>query len=300
MRQQLSYRILSALCLVCLWAVIWLGLNGFIPVVTAQEPTADAAAFPTPTTAPTWTPTVVGTPDPHASPTAAPGTPATPAGRMVDFRVDDRKVSVGECATFSWLVRGDFDKVEFDQHDDGKNPVLVPEEQYDAEECPTKATDYSLIVSWLDGTQTKKTIGIKIEDSDDGDGGDSGDAANQTAVPVGTSGFLPVTPLPISGMSGGGASQGATPQSIAYQQNAMDGVVVTPVGALSSVVLLPETGYGPPPAADEGGVADSSHPAYPRWKVWLAFAAESGAFLGAIAVIGLILRIKLTKSEAFR
>jgi hypothetical protein len=303
MRSHVSYRTLTAVCLVCLWATVCIGLNGFTPTVIAQEPTTDSSALPTPTTAPTWTPTVVGTPDPHATATSPSGTPATPTGRAVDFRVDDRNISAGECVTFSWLVRGDIDKVEFDQHDDNKNAVLVPEEKYDAEECPGSTTEYNLIVSWLDGTRTTQTIKVKVEDADD-DGGDG--EADQTVTPVGTAGFLPVTPLPISGMSGesGGGGQGATPQSVAYQ-SAPDGVVVTPVGALGSVTLLPETGYGPPPAAGAsrilGGVGTRRAAPLPRVQkfrmpspVWPPSAAESGMFLGGMVVIGLILSIKHT------
>ena len=290
MRSHASYRTLTAICLVCLWAMIGISLNGFIPAVTAQEPTIDSAALPTPTTAPTWTPTLIATPDPLATPTTASGTPATPTGRVVDFRADDRKVSAGECVTFSWLVKGDINKVEYDQHDDNKSAVLVPEEKYDAEECPSETTEYSLIVSWLDGTKTTKTIKIKVvAESADGDS----DTADPTATPGGAGDFMPVTPLPISGASGGSGGQGATPQSVAYQSTS-GGVVVTPVGALGSVVLLPETGYGPPPAADVFQAPDDPNLAHPGWMLWLPFAAASGVFLGGIIVIGLILGIKLT------
>jgi hypothetical protein len=295
MRSHVSYRTLTAVCLLCLWATVCVGLNGFTPTVIAQEPTTDSSALPTPTTAPTWTPTVVGTPDPHATATSPSGTPATPAGRAVDFRVDDRNISAGECVTFSWLVRGDIDKVEFDQHDDNKNAVLVPEEKYDAEECPGSTTEYNLIVSWLDGTRTTQTIKVKVEDSEDSDD-DGGDGeANQTVTPVGTAGFLPVTPLPISGMSGGsgGGGQEATPQSVVYQ-SALDGVVVTPVGALGAVTLLPETGYGPPPAADKLQTLDGPRLAPLTWQLWPPSAAELGVFLGGMVAIGLILSIKHT------
>ncbi len=249
MKPHVSYRTLTAVCLICLWAMICAGLNGFTPTAIAQEPTTDSSALPTPTTAPTWTPTPVGTPDPHATATSPSGTPATPTGRTVDFRVDDRKISPGECVTFSWLVKGDVNKVEFDVHDDSKNPVLVPEEEYDSEECPGSTTEYRLVVSWLDGTQTTQNIKVKVEGSDGGGDGSDSDSS-QTATPVVTADFMIVTPLPISGISGGSGSgsQVATPQAVVYQ-SVTDGVVVTPVGALGSVTLLPETGYGPPPAA---------------------------------------------------
>ena len=291
MRPHVSYRTPAAICLVCLWAMVCVCLNGFIPVVTAQESTTDSSALPTPTSAPTWTPTVTNTPNSHASPTAPSGTAATPTGRVVDFRADDRTIAAGECATFSWIVRGDFDQVEFNQHGDNKDAVLVPEEEYNAEECPDEDTEYSLIVAWLDGTQTEKTIKIKVDDSSGDDGGDG--ETNQTAASSGTGDFVPVTPLPISGASGGGGGQEATPQPVAYQA-ASDGAVVTPVGALSSVTLLPETGYGPPSVADGFQAPDGPSLAHLRWKPWLSFAARSGMFLSGIVVIGLILSIKLT------
>ena len=272
MKSHVSYRTLTAVCLVCLWAIVCVGLNGFTPAAIAQEPTTDSAALPTPTTAPTWTPTVAGTPDPHATATSPSGTPATPTGRSIDFRVDDRKINPGECVTFSWLVKGDLDKVEFDAHDDSKNPVLVPEEKYDAEECPASTTEYRLIVSWLDGTQTTQSIKIKVAASggDDGDGGDNGDSgeASLTVTPGGTGDFMPVTPVPISGGSGG---QAATPQAVAYQSTT-DGAVVTPVGALGSVIMLPETGYGPPPAADEVQVPNRLNLARLRGHFKICFA----------------------------
>src|SRR5512135_2538495 len=117
MRLHSIYRALTAVGLIGLWAMVCVGLNGFISVVTAQEPTTDSAALPTPTSAPTWTPTptAVGTRGPHATATSPSGTPATPTGRSVDFRVDDTKISAGECVLFSWVVKGDIDKVEFDE-----------------------------------------------------------------------------------------------------------------------------------------------------------------------------------------
>jgi len=257
--------------------------------VIAQEPTTDSAALPTPTTAPTWTPTRAGTPDPHATATSPSGTPATPTGRSIDFRVDDRKIGPGECVTFSWLVKGDLDKVEFDEHDDSKNPVLVPEEKYDAEECPGSTAEYRLIVYWLDGTKTTQSIKIKVSGSSSDDGGD-GEASLTVTPGAGTGDFMPVTPLPISG---GGGGQGATPQSVAYQ-SATGGAVVTPVGVLGSVILLPETGYGPPPAADEFQAPDSPRLAHLTWQLWPLSAAESGVLLGSMVVIGLILSIKHT------
>jgi hypothetical protein len=289
MRTHVSYRTLTAICLVCLWAMVCVGLNGFASPAIAQEPTADSpsdsAALPTPTAAPTWTPTRVGTPDTHATATSPSGSSATPAGRMVDFRVDDTKISPGECVAFSWVVKGDINKVEFDVRDDDKNAVLVSEEGYANEECPTSTTEYRLVVSWLDGTKTSQTIKVKVEGTD----GDS--EAGQTVTPVATAGFMIVTPLPIPGMSGGSGSgsggQVATPQAVAYQ-SAPDGVVVTPAGVLGSVELLPETGYGPPELQAPAGPA----PVSMAWKLWPSSAAKLGIFLGGMAVIGLILSIK--------
>ncbi len=271
-----SYIIYRALIVIGLWAMACIGLNGFISVVTAQEPTTDSAALPTPTSAPTWTPTptTVGAPGPRVTATSPSGTPATPTGRSVDFRVDDTKISAGECVLFSWIVKGDIDKVEFDERGDDKSAVLVPEEQYDTEECPSSTTEYSLIVSWQDGAQTTRGLKVKIvSESNDGDNNES----DPTATPDGTAAsYMAVTPVPISGLPGvsSGSGQGATPQAVgatpqvvgvtpqavAYQSVTTEGVIITPVGALGSVTLLPETGYGPPPppspAAGELAVRD--------------------------------------------
>src|SRR5574341_733041 len=134
------HQTLASMRWICIWVLIYSQLSIFsfdvaaqepqtgpsvTPVTAAQQPTA----VPTPTPAPTWTP--------GPSPTATPGgggapTPTattvpggTPTGRLVDFRVDNSDVDSGECVQFSWVVRGDIDRVEFDKKDDNKDPLLV-------------------------------------------------------------------------------------------------------------------------------------------------------------------------------
>ena len=85
----------------------------------AQDPTPTSTeASPDPTaesTGSTPAPTATATPEPM--PTPLPPT-ATPTDRMVDFRVDDDEIDQGSCVEFSWVVRGDIDRVEFEREDD--------------------------------------------------------------------------------------------------------------------------------------------------------------------------------------
>jgi hypothetical protein len=291
-KQTISYRTLNLIRWVCVWGVICSQLGLFIPNVAAQEPTTEPTSLPTPTPAPTWTPTPtpVNTSDPTATPTATSANPAaTPAGRLVDFRVDDDKVNKGECAMLSWVVRGDIDRVEFDTRDDEKAPVLVSAMD-SRQECPDEQTDYDLIVSWLDGTRTTRSIEIDINDSSD-----SNSAGGGTTTPAGTAVFVPVTPIPIAGTPvsvGGGTAQQAVYQSTS------GGVVVTPVGVLGSVQVLPETGYLSPPVTDIKPSEDNLAAARPRWRLWLALASGLGIFL-SIAILGLALAAKIVReSEA--
>jgi hypothetical protein len=276
--------------------LIYSQLGLFAPNVAAQEPTGEPTSLATPTPAPTWTPTPtpVNTADPTATPTTTSGNPAaTPAGRMVDFRVDDDEIDQGDCATFSWVVRGDIDRVEFDQRDDEKAAVLVSAMDT-REECPDEETDYDLIVSWLDGTRTTRGIEIDVNGASSGSSGSS--AGGGTTTPAGTTVFVPVTPIPIAGTP---VSVGDGTVQQAVYQSTSGGVVVTPVGVLASVQVLPETGYRSPPAADANQPGDNLA-AQPRRRLWPALASGLGIFLG-IAVLGLALVAKIVREgEASR
>jgi hypothetical protein len=291
-KQTISYRTLNLIRWVCICGVICSQLGLFTRNVAAQEPTTEPTSLPTPTPAPTWTPTPtpINTPNPAATPTATSANPAaTPAGRLVDFRADDDKINKGECVMLSWVVRGDIDRVEFDKRDDDKAPVLVSAMDT-RQECPDEQTDYDLIVTWLvDGTQTTRSINIDV------DGSDNGSADGGTTTPAGTAVFVPVTPIPITGTpvsAGGGTAQQAV------YQDTSGGAVVTPVGVLGSVQLLPETGYLSPPAADTNPSEDNLAAAQPRWRLWPVLVGILVIFLG-IAVLGLTLAAKIVReSEA--
>jgi hypothetical protein len=153
---------------ICILAVIGSQFGLFTLRAAAQEPTAEPTALPTPTPAPTWTPipTPTNTPDPAITPTTNP----TASARLVDFRVDDDEITKGECVTFSWVVRGDIDRVEFDQLGDGKVPLLVSDMD-SREECPEEDTTYELDVTWMDGTNTEQSIKIEVDEDDAGDNG---------------------------------------------------------------------------------------------------------------------------------
>jgi hypothetical protein len=287
-KQTISCRTLNLVRWVCMCGLICSQLGLFAPNVAAQEPTGEPTSLPTPTPAPTWTPTPtpVNTANPTATPTATSANPAaTPAGRLVDFRVDDDTINKGECAMLSWVVRGDIDRIEFDQRGDEKSPVLVSAMD-SRQECPDEQTEYALIVSWLDGTQTTRSIEIDIDDSSD-----SNSAGGGTTTPAGTTVFVPVTPIPIAGTPvsvGGGTVQQAVYQSTS------GGAVVTPVGVLGSVQVLPETGYLSPPGAGTNPSEDNLAAAQPRRQLWPALASGLGIFLG-IAVLGLALAAKVVR-----
>jgi hypothetical protein len=289
-KQTISYRTLNLVRWVCMCGVICSQLSLFTPNVAAQEPTTEPTSLPTPTPAPTWTPTPTpgNTSDPTATPTATSANPAaTPAGRLVDFRVDDDTINKGECAMLSWVVRGDIDRVEFDTRDDEKAPVLVSDMD-SRQECPDEQTDYDLIVSWLDGTRTTRSIEVDVDDSSD-----SNSAGGGTTTSAGTAVFVPVTPIPIAGTPvsvGGGTAQQAVYQSTS------GGVVVTPVGVLGSVQVLPETGYLSPPVTDKKPLEDNLGAARPRWRLWLAFASGLGIFL-TVTVLGLTLVAKIVREN---
>jgi hypothetical protein len=154
---------------------------------------------------------------------------------MIDFRVDEDEIIKGECVMFSWVVRGDIDRVEFDQIGDGKVALLVSDMD-SGQECPEEETTYELVVTWLDSTETTRSIEIEVDADGTGDGSGDNGASGGTPTPGGTATFVLVTPIPIA----------TTPVSAGYStpvQGVSGVVVVTPVGALGSVKVLPETGY---------------------------------------------------------
>lgn len=112
------------------------------------------------------------------------------------------------------------------------------------QECPEVNTDYELIVRWLDGTVTTRGIEIEVEVAGGGDG---------TSSSGGAGALVPVTPIPIPG------------------------TYVTPVGVLSSVRLLPETGELPSPHVTEA----------PRPMSILELWSGAGLILGLILLAGL-------------
>jgi hypothetical protein len=198
---------------------------------------------------------------------------------MVDFRVDATDIDVGDCVTFSWVVRGDIDRVEFDQIGDGKVPLLVSDMD-SREECPTEDTTYELIVTWLDASQTTDDIEIEVEGG--GDGGDGGSSSGgATATPAGTAVYVPVTPVPASTIVASG------------------GMVVTPVGVLGSVRILPETGHLSPSMAqtttsENDPATTSAEPGF-----WSTFAGWLAAISVAIVFTALIIGSKIIRdSEA--
>jgi hypothetical protein len=210
---------------------------------------------------------------------------------MVDFRVDSDEITKGDCVTFSWVVRGDIDRVEFDQIGDGKVPVLVSDMD-SRQECPEEETEYQLVVSWLDSTRTTRSIEVEVNDA----GGDGENATGSgTPTPGGTGAFVPVTPILITSTPvsvGGNSNPQATAQNVSG-----GGVVVTPVGALGSVQVLPETGYR----------SSSPHQSTDQVEDSLSSRGSRLAFVGwlVVVLVGLVTSIALAtrgllKREVFR
>ena len=236
----------------------------------AQEPTAE----------PTVTPTA-GVP---VAPT--PGT--SPADRFIDFRVDDDDIDTGECVEFSWVVRGDVDRVEFDQRDDDKGPVLVAGLD-DRQECPTEDTNYELIVRWLDSTKTTRKVEVEVDDSgsnnsdssnNSGGGADNGGGVINTTAGV----FVQVTPIlitntlfnirvtPVPGSAEAQVSAAAPAIPAAPGEAA-----VKPSGILGTIQELPET----------GSRAMHPQPALPTVGGWFILA---GGFIFSLGLFKLIFR----------
>jgi hypothetical protein len=213
---------------------------------------------------------------------------------LVDFRADDDEIDKGDCVMFSWVVRGDIDRVEFDKREDDRDPVLVSNMD-SREECPDGDTDYDLIVRWLDGTQTTRSIEIEVDA--DSDGSDSNSGGGGAATPSGVGVFVNVTPILITDTLGS-VEDGALQQ--ASYQDTSGGVGVTPGGVLGSVKVLPETGYLSPLTANTVQSENNFAAVQPDWGSWPMLAGGLGIFLG-IVIIGLTLGAKVIReSEASR
>ncbi len=278
------------------------------PVTSAQEPTA----VPTPTPAPTWTPGPIPTdsPPPPGAPIAPtpPNNPgATPAGRLVDFRADDDEINNGDCVQFSWVVRGDIDRVEFDQDDDNKEPLLVSALD-DREECPVEDTQYILIVRWLDGTRTNQEIEIEVhtsgddeEDGSSGSGGSSSGGSGDGTTSGGVGEFIPVTPIlittgtptPAPVAMAPAAAENSTFQQVANTDTSSS-QPAAPAGVLGSVGTLPETGA--PPLLSTSPEANLMT-VQPRWPLWLAFGSGFVLLLGS-AGAGLVLLVRFLRQTS--
>jgi hypothetical protein len=266
--------------------VMLLSLVGpFALSVAAQEPTVEPTALPTPTPAPTWTPTPLPVDPPTPTSPAPVGPTPTSSGRVVDFRVDDDEIEPGTCVMFSWVVRGDLDRVEFDTLGDGKVAVLVSDMD-SREACPEEETDYELIATWLDGTQTTRSINIELKSQNkDSSGGGA------TATPVATGAWVAVTPIAIGTTP---APAAPAPAPAAPAPNSSGGMMAAPTGRLTSVNTLPETGYGPPPSADVTQAADHVTAAQSAAPTWLIFA---GALILSctLSILGLLAATRFTR-----
>jgi hypothetical protein len=210
------------------WVGFWVAIASLLSLstwhVAAQEPTP----IPTPTPADTPTPgsatatPVSPTSEPSTVPTAtSPSSSATT--RLIAFRVDEKDIEEGDCASFNWVVRGDIGIVEFDIKGDGKEPFLVSEED-ERQECPEDNTKYQLIVTWLDGSKSEgDTIEVEVHT---GGGNSSSSGGSGGAVAATPGAFLAVTPIPA--------------------QDIPNNPLPAPTGVLGSVSVLPETGLRSP------------------------------------------------------
>jgi hypothetical protein len=253
----------------------------------AQEPTVEPTALPTPTPAPTWTPTLAPVDPPTPTSPAPVGPTPTATGRVVDFRVDDDEIEPGTCVTFSWVVRGDLDRVEFDTMGDGKVAVLVPDMDSQTA-CPEEETEYQLIATWLDGAQTTRSIEIDFKSQSNGssDGG-------TTATPIATGSWVAVTPIPI-GTTPVPVAPSLSPATPTPNSSGVMMAMAAPTGRLNSVSMLPETGYGPPPPGDALQSAGHLTAAQSAVPTWLVFA---GALILSclISILGLLAATRFTR-----
>jgi hypothetical protein len=259
MKKIATYRQFHLTTWLCIGVVIFGQAVLLVEHAAAQDPTPTSTdVSPDPTAeliVSTPTPTFTATPEP----TPTPFTPtATPTNRMVDFRVDDDDIDRGSCVEFSWVVRGDIDRVEFEKEDDGKDPILVATLDQ-REECPSADATYKLIVRWLDGSKTTREIDIEVDENaaagtgDDNTSGGSGNSSGESSgsnngsdiapTPGGAGSFVNVTPIAVSADTP--ISSGASLQQVSYASAVMS-EITAPDGLLGSVSALPETGMSPP------------------------------------------------------
>jgi hypothetical protein len=230
------------------WTGLWLAIAIYLSVFTFE------AAAQDPTATPEVTPTL-GVP-------VAPTPIYSPEDRFIDFRVDDDDIDAGECVEFSWVVRGDIDRVEFDQRDDDKEAILVADLD-DREECPIKDTDYELIVRWLDNTKTTSKIEVTVGESSSTDtGSDSSSSSGTNNSGSGTNTtvgvFVQVTPILITNTLFNirvtpvpGSSEDTAGAAVPAVSSAPGTVPVEPTGVLGTINTLPETGRQSVPAEPE-------------------------------------------------
>lgn len=234
--------------------IVYSALSLLAAKAAAQDPTP----LPTPTPAPTWTPAAdaTSTPAPNVPELPTPVLPTvTPNNRLVDFRVDEDEIDSGDCVQFSWAVRGDIDRIEFDQLDDDKEAILVSE-QDDREECPEADTEYKLTVKWLDGSKSSKSIEIDVRDGSSSSSSSSGGNGADQASGSTEGAFIPVTPIALKSLTPVAEEN----ESDLFTQISPDGSegqpVEKPAGILGSVNSLPETGGVP--LQGHGSTADRS------------------------------------------
>jgi hypothetical protein len=77
-------------------------------------------------------------------------------------------------------------------------------------------------------------------------------------------------------------------------------MVVTPIGVLASVQVLPETGYLGPPMTDSLGSVDNAANDPSQGEGRLAFASELLLALGIAVIMSILVARIIRKSEARR
>lgn len=256
--------------------------SGFFlsPAAAQGEPTP----IPTATPAPTWTPVGGATSTPTLTPGQTPNPTVTPSGRDVDLRPSDDTIEVdapGSCVLFTWLAKGDIDRVEWDKEDDDVEPILVSASG-ERTECVDEESTFKLIVRWLNGERTVEERDVNIENNaGDGGSGGSGGSGGGGVVPTPGS-FIVVTPMLITN------SLAFTPFDPNSPDNSSTGGASKPEGILSTIVELPETGW----LLDTGpGPGPQKYVALPPYQTASGIIIENYA-VSIIGIFGLILWAK--------
>lgn len=297
MKQTIAYYVPTLLRWICILAVVYIQMH-LLPLDTAaQEPAAEPTATATPETSPTAGVPVAPTPTPDGD----------VASRLVDFRVDADDIEEGECVEFSWVARGDIDRIEFDQKDDDKDGVLVAALD-DRIECPADDRNYELIVHWLDSSTIKHKIEINVHASatsnngndDDNDSNSSSSNSSGSSTTNTTAGvFVQVTPILITNTQYN-IRVTPIPESFSNLSDSTGGAVevipassgntsAPPDGVLATIRELPETGHQPAALADQER--------QPRFDLWLTVTG-SLALLSASFILSLILLINLLRQAS--